>query len=107
MFSDPDWLRSLDSASSALLRRSLGFDLHDVRTVQLTFVLKQRDKLSPRRIVLVPSVFIVLKHSFDIKVLNEYGVVLRDKPRRYLVQHLPADMTLDRGDVPTLLLVVI
>jgi hypothetical protein len=110
VFPNPDRLRRLHPTPSAFFGRPRRFDLHDVRTVQLRFVVEECDELSPRCVLLVPSVSITLKHSSNVEVFHEHGIVLTDEPRRNLVlvvQHLPTNVALDFGDRPALLLVVV
>lgn len=77
---------------------------------ELALVFEERDELSPRRILLVPSVLRLFQHLLHVQVFNEHGVVFADEPRRYLVlvvQHLATDVTFDPGDSRSLLCVVV
>ncbi len=110
MFSDPDGFRCFHTARCTLFGGSSCFDLLDVTAVQVGLVFDERDELSPRRILLVPSIVRLFQHSLHVQVLNEYSVVLADEPRCNLVlvvQHLPLDVALHLRHFPALLLVVI
>jgi hypothetical protein len=50
--------------------------------------------MNPRRVLLVPRVSTLLKHSRDVIVLHEHGVVLLNEPRRELVLEV-FDLPLD------------
>lgn len=109
MFPDPDGLPSFHTTRRALFGRASCFDLHDVTAVQLCFVFEEGDELSPRRILLVPSIMRLFKHPFHVQVLHEYGIVLADKPRCNLVlvvQHFPTNVSLDFGNLQALFLIV-
>ena len=110
MFPHPDGFRCLHTARCTLFRGASRFDLNDVTTVQVCFVFEESDELSPRRILLIPSVPVALKHSCYVEVFHEHGVVLLDEPRRefvLIVQHLPLDTTFDFGNFSALFLPVV
>ena len=110
MFTHPDGFRCLYATRRALFGGSSGFDLDDVRAVQVAFVFEEGDELSPRRILLVPSIMRLFEHPLHIQVFHEHGIVLFDEPHRdfvLVVQHLPSNPTLDLGDLQTLLLIVV
>ena len=110
MLTNPDRFRRLHTARCTLFRRSPSINLDNVCAVQVAFVFEERDELSPRRILLVPSVPVALKHSSNVQVFYEHGIVLFDKPRRELVlivQHFASDAALELGDFDSLFLVVV
>lgn len=84
MFSDPDRFRCFHTARRAFLRRPSGFHLNDVTAVQVCLIFEEGDELSPRCILFVPSVVRLFQHPLHIQVLDEYGVVFADEPRRQL-----------------------
>ena len=110
VFTNPDVFRRLYTTPNALFGSTSRFDLHDVTTVQVAFVFEEGDELSPRRILLIPSVPVALKHSCYVEVFHEHGVVLLDEPRRefvLIVQHLPLDTTFEFGNFSALFLPVV
>jgi hypothetical protein len=109
MFTNTDGFRCLHGTSGTLFCGASWFDLHDVTAVQIGFVFEQGDELSPRHILLIPSVMRLFEHPPHVQILDEYGVVLADEPCRNLVlivQYLRLDVTLDLRHFPALLLVV-
>jgi len=79
--------------------------LHDVRAVQVAFVLQHLDEPAPRSILLVPRISALLKYSRDVQVFHEQGVVRLDEPRCEFVLEIfdfPLDSTLELGNVLTL-----
>jgi hypothetical protein len=50
--------------------------LHDVAPVLVTVVFENGDKVSPPDFGFVPCVFRGFQHPFDVKILNEYGIIL-------------------------------
>ncbi|EMA21635.1 hypothetical protein C442_09724 [Haloarcula amylolytica JCM 13557] len=81
-----------------------------MRTVHIALVFKQSDKLSPRRILLVPTVSIRSKHTLNVQVLHKHGIVLLDEPRRYfvlVVQYFPVDVAFGLRHFDSLILVVV
>lgn len=78
--------------------------------VQVTFVFEQGDELSPRNILLVTGITVTLKHTLNVQVFNEHGVVLLDEPRCefvLVVHHFASNPTLDLGDLQASFLVVV
>ena len=110
VFPNPDGFRCFHTARCTLFGSASRFNLLDVTAVQVGLVFEECDELSPRRILLVPSVPIALKYPRNVEVFHEHGIVLADKSRRYLVlviQHLPTNVTLDLGDLLPLFLIVV
>ena len=76
-----------------------------MRTVQVALVLQHLDEPTPRGILLIPSVPTLLKHSRDVQLFHEHGVIRRDEPRRELVLEvfkLPLDSALNLGNLTVL-----
>ncbi len=110
MLPNPDGLRCLHATRRALFHYASCFDLNDMGPVQLGFVFEQRDELSPRRILLVPSGMRLSQHPLHIQIFNEHRVVFPDEPRRefmLVVQRCPPNVTLDLRNLQSLFLVVV